>query len=511
MPLLQSLQAGQPVPFGGDRFSTVSPELAAAFQPGDRLYVVQSTGNLLHVTADVHALVTDCVDQAAKAAAALRTTPAARVVKFYRVFAERLVEHWDAIASANAADVDRAQVLGRSTTRLRVDRRMREDMVAGLEAWADLVESQVEAGQSGLAGEELDFVDHGDWQVATVTAPLGVIGFVFEGRPNVFADSAGVLATGNAAVLRIGGDALHTAQAIVDHALAPALAESGLPAGALSLVPSRERSAGYALFSDRRVSLAVVRGSGRAVAELSSVAQQAGIPVSAHGTGGAWLYADLDADAERFAAVVCNSLDRKVCNTLNVAAVSRARAEELLPLLVQAADRAAAGLRPGARARIHVAAGSGAPLGLGSAPESTDTIDVVRAEGVVAEPRITVLPIDELGHEWEWEGTPELSVVVVEDMDEAVELFNAYSPQFVASLISESPEAHERFRAGVNAPFVGDGFTRWVDGQYALGETELGLSNWERGRLLGRSGVLTGGDLTARRIFAHHADPAQHR
>jgi glutamate-5-semialdehyde dehydrogenase len=81
----------------------------------------------------------------------------------------------------------------------------------------------------------------------------------------------------------------------------------------------------------------------------------------------------------------------------------------------------------------------------------------------------------------------------------------------VASLISEDPAAQERFRQSVNAPFVGDGFTRWVDGQYALDEPELGLSNWQSGRLLARGGVLTGATMTTRRLFAHQGSGDQHR
>jgi len=102
------------------------------------------------------------------------------------------------------------------------------------------------------------------------------------------------------------------------------------------------------------------------------------------------------------------------------------------------------------------------------------------------------LPEKELGREWEWEDTPEVSLVIVDDLDHAVALFNSYSPQFCASLISEDRAAQARFFEAVNAPFVGDGFTRWVDGQYALLQPELGLSNWENGRLLARGAVLTG-------------------
>jgi glutamate-5-semialdehyde dehydrogenase len=80
----------------------------------------------------------------------------------------------------------------------------------------------------------------------------------------------------------------------------------------------------------------------------------------------------------------------------------------------------------------------------------------------------------------------------VDDVAEAVELCNTLSPRFVASLISDDAAEQQQFYDTVDAPFVGDGFTRWVDGQYALGTPELGLSNWQFGRLLARGAVLSG-------------------
>ena len=83
----------------------------------------------------------------------------------------------------------------------------------------------------------------------------------------------------------------------------------------MSLINSAERSAGYAMFSDQRLALAVARGSGPAVAQLGAVAKQSGIPVSLHGTGGAWLVGSSNSDPEMFKSVIYHSLDRKVCNT----------------------------------------------------------------------------------------------------------------------------------------------------------------------------------------------------
>ncbi len=508
---LTELSPGMVIPYGGDHFTRVSDELAAAFQPGDALHVVQETGAVLHVSADVRRAVHEQVDAAVAAFSVLPSLPPSSIVRFFDLFADGIGNSWESIHRSNDADVARARELGRSTTRLVVTDRMRDDMTSGLRGWARRL---ARAGEDAFS-HEVSHVAHDTWDVSMVTAPLGVIGFVFEGRPNVLADAAGVLATGNTAVLRIGGDALGTAQAIRDLALAPALEQAGLPAGALGIVPVRDRSAGWALFSDSRLALAVTRGSGSAITELSAVARQAGVPVSAHGTGGAWLVADASADASRFSAVVRHSLDRKVCNTVNVVAVVEDRAKELIPLALQAADAAAQGRlgseavpeRPSA-ARVHVVEGSEHAVDQG---EFTRQISVVRAEGEISEPRASLLDIEDLGKEWEWEGTPELSIVVVSDVDEAIALFNTHSPHFVASLISEDEAAHRNFADRVDAPFVGDGFTRWVDGQYALDQPELGLSNWERGRLLARGGVLTGADLTTRRLIAHHDDPEQHR
>jgi glutamate-5-semialdehyde dehydrogenase len=328
------------------------------------------------------------------------------------------------------------------------------------------------------------------------------VGFVFEGRPNVFADAAGVVRTGNTAVFRIGSDALGTARAIVDHALQPALADAGLPIGSVTLVDSAERSAGWALFGDRRLALAVARGSGSAVAQLGAVARQAGVAVSLHGTGGAWIVVGHTADPARLHQTLVNSLDRKVCNTVNVCCVPLARAAELVPVVI-AALRDAAALR-GTDGRLHVEAES-VPFVDGA--EFTRRVASHRADGDHDEPFASPIAVDELRTEWEWERSPEMALVVVDDVAAAVRLCNSHSPRFIASLISSDPAEHDRFYAAVDAPFVGDGFTRWVDGQYALDTPELGLSNWEHGRLLARGSILSGDSVHTVRYRARVGDP----
>ena len=134
-------------------------------------------------------------------------------------------------------------------------------------------------------------------------------------------------------------------------------------------------------------------------------------------------------------------------------------------------------------------------------------VPIARAEGEVVEPQTEPIAEADLGTEWEWENSPEISLVIASDVDDAARLYNAYSPHFVVSLISSSSDAHDRFFEMVDAPFVGNGFTRWVDGQYALNRPELGLSNWEAGRLFGRAGVLSGDSVFTLRTRVTQTDP----
>jgi glutamate-5-semialdehyde dehydrogenase len=490
---LEALAAGMPIPFGGDRVAYVSEALAGAFKPGDRLVVVQESGDLLHVPAAVQAIAAGAVGRAHAAFGKLAEVSDAAITRFFEAFAANLADDvaWNAIAKANSDDVERARARGRSTTRLAVSEAMRADMIAGLRVWRDT---------EGGRGRIVEQVVHEGWRVDQVAAPLGVVGFVFEGRPNVFADATGVLRTGNTVVFRIGSDALGTARAIVEHALDPALEAAGLPPDSAALVDSPEHAAGWAMFSDPRLALAVARGSGPAVAQLGAIARQAGTPVSLHGTGGAWMVAAADADPARLKAVVYHSLDRKVCNTLNVCAIVREAAPTLVPAFLEALDLAGE-RRKGVK--LHVVEGGETAL-----PEAWRQARVVvgRAEGPVEEPKVELLAQSRLGQEWEWEETPELALVLVDSVDEAVALFNRYSPQFAATLISQDDAAHERFYASVNAPFVGDGFTRWVDGQFALSRPELGLSNWENGRLFARGGVLSGDGVFTVRARVRQSD-----
>lgn len=492
---LDSLTPGMPIVYGGNKVTHVSEQLAAAFSAGDRLVVLQDTGALLHIPRDEHTVVAAAVESAVTAFGALGSVPDDAITRFYELCASNLANDtiFDRIAKANVMDVEAARRKGRSTTRLILSDSMRRDMVSGLRTWRDL------AGQRNVVTET---IDHPGWSVDQVRSGLGVVAFVFEGRPNVFADATGVLRSGNTVVFRIGSDALGTARAIMEYALKPALAAAGLPAGSVALVDVASHAGAWALFSDTRLSFAVARGSGAAVTQLGAVARQAGIAVSLHGTGGAWIVAADDADVADFDSAVFGSLDRKVCNTVNTVAIVRTRAEDLVPAFLASLRRA--GDRLGAAPKLYVR-----ERDRGHVPDFWwDETTIARATGEQVETRTSVLPDDEIGNEWEWDGSPEVTLVIVDDVDEAVDLFNNFSPHFVGSLISTNQALHDRFFDRIDAPFVGNGFTRWVDGQYALDRPELGLSNWQFGRLFGRGAILSGDGVYTVRTRVTQTDPS---
>jgi glutamate-5-semialdehyde dehydrogenase len=207
------------------------------------------------------------------------------------------------------------------------------------------------------------------------------------------------------------------------------------------------------------------------------------------------------ASADVLASAVYHSLDRKVCNTLNTICIVESRAEELVPIFLDSLDRA--GERRGALSKLHVTDNVSRLI----PADWFDAVSIDRAEGPVLEPRAQLIANDDLGVEWEWEASPEVTLTAVPNVDEAVALFNEQSPRLAASLISDDLDEQDRFFEVIDAPFVGNGFTRWVDGQYALDRPELGLSNWQFGRLFGRGGILSGDSVHTIRTRVVQSDP----
>lgn len=449
------------------------------FEDGDTLFGL-SGGQILHVKSDILRLVGKSVSAAQSAFRDLGSCSAEQISLFYSLFAKKLIDPVirENLLAANSLDVQSATIRNRQTTRLLLTNTVLDAMVDALHIWENTPQT---------TGRIVERVEHDGWSVQSEIAPLGVVAFVFEGRPNVFADATGVLRSGNTCVFRIGSDALHTARTMMDLAVRPALKESGLPRDGVVLLDAVSHSSAWALFANDSIALAVARGSGHTVAQLGEIAQQSGTAVSLHGTGGAWMLIGEDPNKERLAHVIQHSLDRKVCNTLNVIGVPRSSAASLVPIIAKAI--AAVGAERNRMSVAHACTGSLALF------ESCKENLVLKA-----------LRVDELSTEWEWDDAPECSVFLFDDLRQAVERFNTFAPSFIVSIISENLQEVEYVWRNANAPFVGNGFTRWVDGQFALNRPELGLSNWQNGRVLGRGSILSGDSVFSVRYRADQRD-----
>lgn len=492
---ISQIRTGDRVLVGGHLVS-LTAEFVSSLTTGDSLVASEASGKIMRIPAEIKQAVETAVSSSLKAFNQLASCSPEQITQFFAI-AGSLLSSDDVfadIARANAQDVADARLRHRSVTRLEMNSAMRHDMIRAFEMWRDLPLEPLTLESA---------IEHQGFTVEQWRAPLGVIGFVFEGRPNVFADATGVLKSGNCVVFRIGSDALETAKSIMRNVISPALTQSGLPLDSVCLLPIKDHEASWALFSDSRLALAVARGSGDVVRELGSVAKQSGVPVSLHGTGGAWIVVGEHRDQKRLLHAVEFSLDRKVCNTVNVVCVLASNASIDVPIVLEAATRA--GLVRGTKPRVHSVNGAIDYI------DNNQIIDVVRANGTVKEKQVTLASYEILSHEFEWEETPEFTIVIVDSVAEALELFNSYSPQFVISGITESQGEAEEIWLQSNSPFMGNGFTRWVDGQFALSRPELGLSNWEFGRLFGRGGVLSGDSCFTVRLRVHQSDPQLHR
>jgi glutamate-5-semialdehyde dehydrogenase len=176
--------------------------------------------------------------------------------------------------------------------------------------------------------------------------------------------------------------------------------------------------------------------------------------------------------------VVKFSLDRKVCNTLNTVVITRADLVRNLQAVID--GLALAAIHRNSQAVLH---------------SDTEVSEALNKCDVPTNCRIEMIKHADLGTEWEWENSPEISIVVADNTQQAVSLFNQYSPSFVLSIVSDVDQEIDDAWLASNAPFFGDGMTRWVDGQYALRKPELGLSNWQNGRTFARGGILSGDSI----------------
>ena len=342
-----------------------------------------------------------------------------------------------AILEANARDMAAAKASGLSGAlldRLALDPGRVEAMATGVE--------QVAALDDPL-GRLL-----GEWErpnglrIHRVSVPIGVIGIIYESRPNVTADAGALcLMAGNAAILRGGSESYHSSRAIAA-SLRTALAETGLPAGCIQLVPTTDRAAvGILLRMDDALDLIVPRG-GRSLIER--VLAESRVPVMAHLDGNCHVYVHAAADPQKARDVTFNAKMRRtgICGAAETLLVDAAAADTLPAILAPLFD---AGCEVRGDARV----------------QALDT---------------RVVPVNEA--DWGTEYLDAIiSVGVVDGLDAAIEHVNEHGSHHTDSIITEDAAAAERFMEGVDSGIVlHNASTQFADGgEFGMG-AEIGIS-----------------------------------
>jgi len=301
---------------------------------------------------DVAKAVTACGEAARDGARSLAAARDEAIDEALRGMAARLGEAAGDVLAANAADVAGGEEAGLGQgllDRLRLDQARIAEMARQL---------GLLAGAPFPPGETPVRDLPGGLRLAERRVPVGVIGANYEARPNVTVDVASqLLKSRNAGVLRTGGAALRSAEALFDRVIAPAVTAAGLDPGALQLVRSADRQAATELV--RRpglIPLVILRGSGETTRALAAEAARHGVRTLAHADGGGVLYLDAAADLALAAEIIAGSLDRLgVCNRLNLLLIHEAAWDALLPVALEAlrARGVAASLPPHDHALGH--------------------------------------------------------------------------------------------------------------------------------------------------------------
>ncbi len=389
---------------------------------------------------DAQSIMTTLGRQARAAAEAMRRAPTGAKNKALERAAAWIRKEMNEIAKANALDMEAARAHGLSEAmqdRLLLTADRIEAMAEGLEQIAQLPDpvgaiDNLRMRPSGI-------------QVGLMRVPLGVIGIIYESRPNVTADAAGLcLKSGNAAILRGGSEAIHSNRAIAA-CLRRALVDSGLPQDAVQLVDSTDRAlVGALLAADRYVDVIIPRG-GRGLIER--VAAESRVPVIKHLDGICHVYVDRAADLEMARRIAVNAKTQRfgVCNAMETLLIHREVAEAFVPQIVREMQ--------------------------GRDVEVRGCEETRRLAG-----ELEVVPATD--EDWDTEYlAPILSVRVVESLDEAIAHIARHGSGHTESIVTSDYEAGMRFLREVDSSSVmWNASTRFADGfEYGLG-AEIGIS-----------------------------------
>lgn len=352
--------------------------------------------------------------------------------------AKYLVKDTEFILSANETDMENGRERGMKEgllDRLKLTEERIEGMAEGLR--------QIAALPDPIGGVISEWTPENGLDIRKVRVPLGVIGIIYEARPNVTADAFGLcFKTGNPVVLRGGSDAVHSNLAIVE-VLQKALTDCGCPASAIQLLEDTSRETAAAFMKlNRYIDVLIPRGSAGLIA---TVVNNSTIPVIETGSGNCHIYVDEDADLQMAADIVYNAKTQRigVCNACESLVVHRKVKDAFLPMLARKLSEKQVELRGDEAAREAVPSMKEA-----SAEDwGTEYLDYI------------------------------LSVKTVDSLDEAIAHINRYNTGHSEAIITENKEHAEKFLQEVDAAAVYvNASTRFTDGfEFGFG-AEIGIS-----------------------------------
>lgn len=376
-------------------------------------------------------------DRARSASHGLALATRAEKDRALHAMADALSAHEDAILAANAVDVSRAEEGGTPSNivdRLRLTPDRLEGMAQGLRDVAGLPDPVGEVVRGGTLANGLE--------LRQLRVPFGVVGMIYEARPNVTADAAGIcLKSGNAVLLR-GSSSARSSNAAIVTALREAVAAAGLDADAIQLVPGDTHDSVKALMRARgHVDVLIPRGG---AGLIRSVVEESTVPVIETGVGNCHVYVDRAADLDKALAIVLNSKTHRssVCNAAESLLVHAEVADTFLPRVVAALQDAGV--------TVHGDATFGAYDGVVAATDA------------------------DWGEEYL---SLDISAAVVPDLDAAIAHIRRHSSQHTEAIVTEDLAAARRFTATVDsAAVLVNASTRFTDGgEFGFG-AEIGIS-----------------------------------
>ncbi len=382
--------------------------------------------------------IIDIAKQARAAARIMATLSAAQKNNALFAIARQLKADKEVIHAENAKDVEKARVNGLSNAmidRLTITDKVLNSMVEGLEYVAGLQDPVGTLSDSSIRPNGLE--------MARMRIPLGVIGIIYESRPNVTVDAAGLcLKAGNAVILRGGSEAIHSNQALA-RVIEKGISSEGLPAGAVQVIPTADRAAvDIMLKQEAYIDLIIPRGGEGLIRHVVAASS---IPVLKHYKGVCHAYVDDLADLDMAVNIVVNAKAQRpgVCNALETLLVHEGLAERFLPMANKALSDAGVTLK-------------GCPK------------------------TCTILPDAQPATEEDWPMEYLdliLAVKVVKDMDDAMAHIAAYGSNHTEAIITKDLNRSRRFIREVDASLViVNASTRFNDGgELGLG-AEIGIS-----------------------------------